>query len=100
MGSRRDQRRATRRARRELGLTFFGIAQYLKAIKEDGELRCEDVERAKAQASRLAAQVLNRAIETHPNVSLGEGIDWDAILEFLEKLIPIIMRIIAIFAAF
>jgi hypothetical protein len=75
----------------EMGLTFPNMLRVAKQLKASGELS-EDADVAAAQiAAALAGE--------NPKAFAGPGIDWDAILAFIEKLLPLILQIISIFSA-
>ena len=80
-----------RKARRKLGLTFKNIRRATKALYQAGEL--EDMSR-----SEIAAAVLDKITSENPKVYADPTLDWDALLDFIERLIPIILRLIELFA--
>jgi hypothetical protein len=45
-----------------------------------------------------AAAILNELVTADPQAFADPSIDWDAILAFIEKLLPLILTIIGLFA--
>ncbi len=87
-----EKRRALdRKTRRKLGLTIKNIRRATKALYKAGEL--EDMGRAE-----IAAAVLDKITGENPKVFADPTLDWDALLDFIERLIPIILRLIELFA--
>jgi hypothetical protein len=78
--------------RRALGLTFRNVRKTLSALNADGDL--EGV-----AASELPVMVLDRLVDDNPRAYATAELDWDAILNFLERLIPLILRLIELFGA-
>jgi hypothetical protein len=82
-----EARGLTLRQRREIGLTLRNCIRVARGLNRDDELS-DDPDIAAGQiAVALAGE----------NPQAFVGVDWDAILEFIEKLIPLIMKIIALF---
>ncbi len=87
----------TLRQRREIGLTFKNI----KRILEEKVLPAayEETNGEGTDVSTLALMVAGELVEENPQAfSHDPSLDWDMILEFIEKLIPLILRIIALFS--
>ena len=78
--------------RRRLGLTFGNIARVAKDLKSKGQL-AED-------PTIAAGQIMAQIAAENPQTYSEPGVDWDAILEFIEALLPIILQIIEMFSAF
>ena len=76
-----------RQARRDYGLTIPKLVKLARDIKEEGEIDMDD---HGALAGALAARVPLKGVDA----SNYGAVDWDAILEFIENLIPLILRII------
>lgn len=76
----------TRRDRRQLGITIRGIRLAAKELREDGR--------------EITSQaVLETIIDQNPTAWANKpGIDWDAIIAFIEKLLPLILKFIEIFS--
>ena len=78
------------RQRRAMGLSFRDVRKLLEEMGADGDLG----EKTNAE---LAVEVLGNAVNARPAVFRDAAIDWDKLLAFLEKLIPLILKIIALF---
>jgi len=76
----------SRRQRRKLGITFRNIRSVAKEMKAEGELSDDP--------SVAAVQVLDKLTEQHPKAYAEEApsLDWDKLLEIVERLLAIIMR--------
>ena len=78
------------RERRAMGLTFRNVRKQLSVMKKAGELEGKDV-------STISVEVLNRLVQDNPKAFSNPKLDWDNILSFLEKLIPLILKIMMLF---
>lgn len=76
--------------RRRMGLTLLGLAPIVKQIKQEGLVDMDD-------HAAVAAEVMQRKLASGDRVWAEAGIDWDAVLEFIEKLIPLILQLISLF---
>jgi len=85
------RRGLTFRQRRELGLTFRNVRRLLAEKQKAGELEGRDT-------AELAVEVFNDLVTENPQAFSDPSLDWDAILAFLEKLIPLIMQLISLFS--
>jgi hypothetical protein len=86
-----ESRGLTFKQRREMGLTLANCLRTAKKLKQAGVLS-DDPDVASGQiAAELAGE--------NPKAFADPSLDWDAILEFIEKLLPLIMPLIAIFGA-
>jgi len=76
----------TRRQRRKLGLTFRNIRKVAKELNAAGELSPD--------RTVASAQVLAVLTEENPRAFEEEAaaIDWDSLLDFIERLMSIIMK--------
>ncbi len=81
----------TLRERRAMGLTLRNVRKTLAEMQKAGELEDKD-------SATIAVEVLDRLIGDNPAAFQNAAIDWDRILEFLERLIPLILKIIALFS--
>ena len=83
----------TIRQRRQMGLTIRGSLQAARELARRGEIT-RDMD--KSYVAELIAQeiMLSNAKAWADNEA---SIDWDAIIAFIEKLIPLIMKLIALF---
>lgn len=78
--------------RRKLGLTIGQLRPVVKQMIDEGRLDPEN-------HSAAAAAVMDELASKNPSAwqdPMGAP-DWDAILEFLEKLMPLILKLIALF---
>lgn len=73
----------TLRKRRELGLTIRNVAEVLKA---------KDATELKQPTELLALDVVAELVKAHPQG--WDDIDWDRVMEFIEKLIELILKIL------
>lgn len=78
----------TWKQRRELGLTFGGIAKAARQAHAKGDLE-EGMSR-----SEMAAAVLNELSAQNPKAYGDAAIDLDGILQFIESLLPLILTLI------
>lgn len=81
----------TRKERKKMGATFWNVRRILKDLKADGELASDHGVNAISVLDRLAVE--NEAVFA----SVGEGRDWDSFLEFLERLIELILKFLPLF---
>lgn len=79
------------RERRQLGLTVANISVALKELKAEGEID------KTSSDSEIAAAVAAKLAEKNPQSFGAAGIDLDAIIAFIEKLLPLILKLIALF---
>lgn len=75
------------RERRAMGLTFGNLLRIVRDMKADGQLAGKD-------DSLIAAEVLGRLVQDNAPAFRDPGIDWDALIAFIEKLLPLILMII------
>jgi len=80
----------TGRQRRALGLTFRNLRLVLRELHTGGRL--EGLSR-----SDLALVTLEHLMEGNPQAYANDQLDFDAILDFLERIIPIILKLIELF---
>lgn len=78
------------RQRREMGLTFGNVRKLLEKMKADEELE------GKTNAE-LAVEVLHNLVDGRPAAFNDPEIDWEKLLTFIEKLIPLILKLISLF---
>ena len=80
------------RQRRRMGVTPLNMARVVKNLKEQHE----DFDEWSQE--EIAAAILDELVNDHPQAFAEVGaIDWDGLLAFIEKLLPIILKIIAMF---
>ena len=81
------------RERRKLGITFYGVLTTLRAMKRDG------VDVRGTERRERAEMVFSRLLDDRPDAVAEidwDNIDWDAILAFIEKVIELVMKLIAV----
>jgi hypothetical protein len=82
------------RDRRRMGVKFISILKAAKKITNDPEF--EPTTR-KELTERILEEIISKKL---PQARRDDPeIDWDALLEFIEKLIPIILEILSLFIA-
>lgn len=77
--------------RRKLGLTFRNVLRTTRALRNDGKL--EGLAR-----EEIAVVVLTSIVEQRPQAYADPMLDWDALLAFIERLLPLILKIIEMFS--
>jgi len=75
--------------RREMGLTFRNVRKILAKKHQAGELDGREV-------PTIALEVMAELVDADPS-AFDREIDWDKLFEFLERLIELIMKLVAIF---
>lgn len=84
--------RIRRRDMREAGLTFMNVRRCTRELVEDGDLTTS------MTPQQIQDTVLNKLyMDNGRAFARFRGPDWNAILEFFTKLLPLIMQLIAIF---
>lgn len=78
-----------RRDARRLGLTITGIAKIARELKAENALT--------GNIEADAESILAKAIEQNPKAFADPSLDWDAILAFIERIMPLILMIIGLF---
>jgi len=83
------------------GMNFFERRRYGLTISKLTPLVREVLREAKVDPcdnTALAAAVLELHIQNNPGMfDKPEAINWDTLLEFIERLLPLILKIIALF---
>lgn len=92
MPSAAGQRRLTMRERRDLGITWANCFSKAKELYQAGEITA-DMSRAE-----IAATVFSSIAADNPTAFADPQIDWDSILAFIEKILPLILQLIGIFS--
>jgi hypothetical protein len=78
--------------RRRLGITPLNMARVAKRLKAENE----DFDEWSRE--EIAAAVLNELMNENPTAFADvAAIDWDGLLAFIERLLPVILQIIAPF---
>jgi len=78
--------------RRRLGLTPLGVIAAARRLAKDGQINKSTPKEELLELIAIEIMVQNAAAWAE-----APEIDWDAIIQFLERLIPIIAAIIALF---
>lgn len=75
--------------RRRLGLTIAKLLPAAKkAIAKGVDPKDEDA---------LAAAILAQRVQDDPQAWKAQAVDWDAVLAFITKLLPLLLQLIALF---
>lgn len=81
--------KVSRREMRRNGVTLLEMRRRVRQMARAGELTRE------MTPAQVRETVLDDICSDNPRIV--EAIDWDALLAFIEKLIPLILQIIALF---
>jgi hypothetical protein len=81
----------TFKQRRDMGLTIGGVAKAVKELKAEGL-----IEKGMSK-SEVSAMVMERLAEQNPRAYENDGMDWDQILDFIERLMSLIMKLMDLF---
>lgn len=81
----------TRRQRRDMGLTLVNLTRKAKQLKDAGVITDDD------DARDVAIEIGDLLFADNPKAFADPQINWDDVLAFIEKLIPLILKIIALF---
>jgi len=84
-----ELRDLSRREARQLGLTIRELATIARELKAQGQLT--------GNRETDAETILTKAIERNPKAFADPSLDWDAILAFIEKILPLILMILSLF---
>ena len=76
--------------RRKLGFTVRNLIKATKELKAAGELDG-------LGQSEISAAVLTKMIEGNTELLSDASFDWESILSFIERIMPLILKLIAIF---
>lgn len=86
-----ELRQLSRRERKDLGLTFRDLLSEIRDMKKAGTLEGKTSE-------EVTAEILTARMEIPAfKAILGGQIDWDAVFAFIERLVDLIMKLIAAF---
>ncbi len=77
--------------RRKLGLTIAKVRPVVEKLAAEGKIDRDN-------PSAAAAAVMHELMQQDPKAWGDVQLDFDAILEFLERLIPLIMKLIDLFS--
>lgn len=78
----------TIRQRRDMGLTLLNVRRVAKGLLDSGEIT-RDMPR-----EEIAAAVLAVLTSENPKAFADPGVDWDALLSFIERLLAILLPFI------
>lgn len=84
-----ELRDLSRREARQLGLTIREITSIARELKSAGLLT--------GDRETDAEMILSKAIERNPKAFADPALDWDAILAFIERILPLILTILSLF---
>jgi hypothetical protein len=79
----------SRRDARKLGLTIREITSIARELKAAGQLT--------GDRETDAETILSKAITKNPKAFADPALDWDSILAFIERILPLILTIISLF---
>lgn len=85
------RRELTWRDRKDMGLTVRELAPVYRELKKSGEIDDESSD------GEIAAALSVKMSQKNPMAFKG-NIDWDAIIAFIEKMIPLILKLISLFS--
>ena len=88
-----NRKRLRIREARRLGLTVRNIGPIVRKIRDEPDF-------ADKTHAEIAVEVAERLAEQNPDGFRDPNLDWDAIIEFIEKLLPLILKLIEIFSLF
>lgn len=77
--------------RRRYRLTVRELLPLVEEVLEEGEVDPDD-------STAMAAAVLAKHIQDTPALQNDPSLDWDSLLEFIERILPLILQIIALFS--
>ncbi len=92
MANAMGQRRLSLRERRELGITWANVHAKAKELYQSGEI---DADMSRAE---IAAMVFSQIAADNPQAFADASVDWDAIIAFIEAILPLILQIIGLFS--
>lgn len=79
------------RKRRQAGVTVRNLVKAGKELKAAGALEG-------LSDSEVAAALLSKVTRGNEEVLADPSFDWDSILSFIEKLLPLILKLIDLFS--
>lgn len=86
------RRRLSLKERRDLGITWANVHRTAKQLYQSGEISA-DMSRAE-----IAGLVFSSIAAENPTAFADPMVDWDAILAFIEAILPLILQIIGLFS--
>lgn len=87
------RRELTAKKRMELGLSLASVRDAVKNLRQSGEI--DD----RSSTSEIAAAVLAQMEARDPKSFAAPGLDLDAILEWIERVVPLILKLLALFSS-
>lgn len=80
------------RDRRRLGVNFFSVLRAAKKVAEDPEFEPDSaLEMAETILANIVGKDLPQAKADMPEI------DWDSLLAFIMKILPLILKLLALF---
>ncbi len=83
----------TRRERRRMGLTRFGVFKAVRRLQPDSDVNLELLAMDVMAGLASSIEYASAWDELQPKL------EWEAILEFIKKMLPIILKLLLIFMA-
>lgn len=83
-------RELTIRQRRELGLTIPNMLSAIRELRDAGEID------STTNRAEMAALVAARLEQRNPEAFGAVGLNWEAILAFIEALLPILLKLLGV----
>ena len=80
----------TWKQRRAMGITIRNVMGKMREMQRNGELEGKG-------HSTIAADVMQELIEENPKAFADPSLDFDVILEFIKRLIPIVLMLFTLF---
>jgi hypothetical protein len=85
------RRTLTFRQRRDMGLTLVNLVRVTRQLAAEGVVDKD------TPPEELRDAILSRLAAESPEACADPTVDWDAVLQFLEKLLPFLLQILALF---
>lgn len=80
----------TPQQRDDFGLSRENVKKIVRQLRKEGKLRG-------LSNREIAGLVLDTIVAENPKAFAQAQIDWDALIAFIEKLLPLILKIIELF---
>ena len=84
-----DRPGLTIKQRRAMGITFRNLRLKLREMHDAGELE------GKTRAE-ISVEMMNRLVQDNPKAFADPSLDFDSILAFIERLLPILLFLLAL----
>ena len=78
--------------RRKKGVTFLSVLRAARELSEDAEF---DPQNKKEFSEKILEKIISKKLVAAK--SEEPEIDWNGLLEFIERILPLILQILAIF---